>query len=195
MDGRHGVADLVSLLRKAYSGELAAALAYRGHANSVRDPAERDRILEIEGEEYHHRDLVGGILARLGSAPSPAKDRRARAVGNVLAFLCHVTGHLLPMWGAGRLEKGNIREYEVAARWAVEAGRPEFVDCLLGMAEVEWEHEFYFRSRVRASPLARFVPIWAPPPPKSEIRASFERETGIPSTSPLPARGATVAVR
>jgi hypothetical protein len=35
----------------AYSGELAAGLAYRGHWRSVRDAAERERIQTIEAEE------------------------------------------------------------------------------------------------------------------------------------------------
>ena len=80
------------------------------------------------------------------------------------------------MWGAGRLERGNIVEYEVAARHAVRAGRREFTDCLLAMAEVEWEHEKFFRERVLSHRLAALVPLWDPPPPKEEIRASFARE-------------------
>ena len=63
-----------------------------------------------------------------------------------------------------------IVEYEVAARLAVESGHVEFVLCLLEMAEVEWEHELYFRERVLSHPLARFIPVWRVPPPKSEIR-------------------------
>ena len=57
-------------------------------------------------------------------------------------------GWFAPMYGAGRLESRNIREYETAARYARDCGREEFIDCLLTMAEVEWEHEYYFRSRV-----------------------------------------------
>jgi hypothetical protein len=70
-------------------------------------------------------------------------------------------------------------EYETAARLAVRAGRPEFVDCLLTMAEVEWDHEQYFRSRVLTHRLASRLPMWPAPPAKSEIRASFEREMEI----------------
>jgi hypothetical protein len=88
-----------------------------------------------------------------------------------------VAGWLAPMYGAGKLERRNIEEYETAARLAMAASHPEFVDCLLGMAEVEWEHEAYFRSRVLSHRLARLLPIWPAPPPKQEIRASFERET------------------
>lgn len=175
MGQSHEIAALAALLRLAYSGELAAALAYRGHWKSVKDPGERARIRQIEDEEWHHRDLVGGMLAQIGMAPSPARERRARMVGRALALFCHVAGWLAPMYGAGRLERRNIVEYETAARLAVEAGRPEFVDCLLTMAEVEWDHEQYFRSRVLTHRLAARMPMWPAPPPRREIRAAFER--------------------
>lgn len=178
--GADGAAEgLVAILRLACSGELAAALAYRGHWHAVRDPADRERIRRIEAEEWHHRELVGAMLAGLGAAPAPTRERRARLIGRGLGLLCHVAGWLLPMYGAGRLERGNIVEYETAARLAVEAGRPELADCLLGMAEVEWEHEQYFRSCVGRHRLARWVPLWPPPPPRAEIRESFRRDTGF----------------
>jgi hypothetical protein len=80
------------------------------------------------------------------------------------------------MYGAGRLESRNIVEYETAARRARDCGREDFVDCLLTMAEVEWEHENYFRSRVLLHPLGRRLPLWPVPPPKEAIRRSFEQE-------------------
>ena len=98
---------------------------------------------------------------------------RATIVGRVLGCLCHVTGWLAPMYGAGRLESRNIREYELAARFARDADRAEFIDCLLEMAEVEWEHENYFRSRVLDHWLGRRLSLWPSPPPKDAIRKSF----------------------
>jgi rubrerythrin len=169
---------LTTILQGAYSGELAAGLAYRGHWRSVGDPADRERIRQIEREEWHHRELVGDMLVRLGKSPSPARERRARLVGHVLGALCHVAGWLAPMYGAGRLESRNIVEYETAARLAASAGWPEFVECLLGMAEVEWEHEHYFRSCVERHRLGRRLSLWPAPPPKREIRESFAREMG-----------------
>jgi rubrerythrin len=168
--------ELIELLRLAYSGELAAAYAYRGHARSLADPEERRRVAEIEREEWLHREHVGRMLAELGAAPSDARERRAGRVGRVLAALCHVTGWLAPMYGAGRLESRNIREYEHAARLARAAGRGEWVDALLTMAEVEWEHERYFRSCVRSHALACCVPMWPEPPSKTTIRRAFESE-------------------
>ena len=173
----HPLEALTAILRLAYSGELAAALAYRGHWKSVSDPDDRARIHRIEDEEWHHRELVGGMLARIGMSPSPARERRAWAIGRTLGLLCHVAGWLAPMYGAGKLERRNIKEYETAARLAARAGHPEFVECLLTMAEVEWDHEAYFRSRVLSHRLGRGLPLWPAPPPKSEIRASFERDT------------------
>lgn len=164
---------LVDLLRMAYSAEKAAAYAYRGHAASVRDPEERAAIRKIEDEEWRHRELVGGILRDLGVEPSPGRERRAALIGRVLAVLCHLTGWLAPMYGAGKLERKNIGEYEDAARFAVACGRGEFVDCLLEMAEVEWEHERYFRSRVLSHRFARWIPLWPETPPKSTIREAF----------------------
>lgn len=77
------------------------------------------------------------------------------------------------MYGAGKLERGNIVEYEVAAVYAMRCGHPEMVDCLLEMAEVEWEHERYFRERIAGRWLLRFFPLWDPPPPKENIREQF----------------------
>jgi rubrerythrin len=174
-DSRASRAALVALLQLAYSGELAAAHAYRGHARSVADPAERRAIEEIEREELHHRELVGRMLVELGAGPSRARERRAAVVGRVLGFLCHVSGWLAPMYGAGRLESRNIREYEAAARFARDSGHAHWVDCLLTMAEVEWEHEHYFRSRVLSHRWARVLPIWPRPAPKETIRAELTR--------------------
>ncbi|HKD16761.1 MAG TPA: ferritin-like domain-containing protein [Thermoanaerobaculia bacterium] len=167
---------LIQILQLAYSGELAAAYAYRGHARSVRNPEERARIRQIEEEEWHHRELVGELLSSLGAAPDPRREARAAVVGRTLGVLCHVAGWFVPMYGAGRLESRNIREYEVAAGFARDCGRTEMIDCLLGMAEVEWEHEAYFRSRVLSHPWSRRIAVWPQPPAKETIRAAFSEE-------------------
>lgn len=189
MDPHDSRRQLVAILQHAFSGERAAGYAYRGHWKSVSDPAQRERIRAIEDEEWHHRRLVGEMLATLGSRPRRARELRALVIGRVLGALCHVTGWFMPMYGAGRLESGNIKEYEDAARRAAECGRPELVDCLLTMAEVEWEHERYFRTQVQGHPLARHVPLWPAPPAKETIRAA-EPGGAAPETSEL-ARPAT----
>ena len=168
---------LIAILQLAYSGELAAAYAYRGHWHSVSGADERESIRTIEEDEWRHRKLVGEMLAALGSAPNKARERRATIIGRTLGFLCHVTGWLAPMYGAGKLESRNIVEYETAARFARDSGQTQMVDCLLEMAEVEWDHEKYFRSQVLLHAIGRRLPIWPEPPPKESIRQSFENES------------------
>jgi rubrerythrin len=169
--------NLIALLQLAYSAERAAAYAYRGHWHSVVSEDERIRIRQIEDEEWHHRKLVGEMLESLGAHPSRQREIRALVVGRVLGVLCHAMGWLAPMYGAGRLESRNVGEYETAARYARDCGREDFIDFLLTMAEVEWEHEKYFRSRVLIHPLGRRLSLWPAPPPKEMIRESFARES------------------
>jgi rubrerythrin len=168
--------QLINLLKMAYSAELAAAYAYRGHWHSVRDPEERRHIRKIEDEEWHHRQLAGEMLGELNAQPSRAREWRATILGRFLAVLCHLCGWLAPMYGAGRLESRNIGEYERAARYARDSGHNSFTDCLLTMAEVEWEHEFYFRSRVTSHRWGSRLQLWPEPPPKQSIRLSFDNE-------------------
>ena len=172
--------QLIELLKMAYSAELAAGYAYRGHWNSVADADEKARISKIEDEEWHHRRLVGEMLSELNSRPSRWLEIRATVIGRVLAILCHLSGWLTPMYGAGRLESRNIREYEAAARYARDSGRHSFIDALLTMAEVEWEHEFYFRSRVENDRWGAKLQLWPSPPPKERIRQSFASEYSSP---------------
>jgi rubrerythrin len=171
-------AQLIAILQLAYSGELAAGYAYRGHWHSVSDPEERRSIKKIEDEEWHHRKLVGEMLESLGAGPNKVREVRATVVGRVLGVLCHVSGWFAPMYGAGKLESRNIVEYETAARHALACGRDDLIDCLLTMAEVEWEHEKYFRSCVLRHRWSRRVSVWPEPPPKEAIRASFQTEVG-----------------
>ena len=170
---------LVGLLRLAYSGELAAALAYRGHWHAVADAGEKEAIRKIEAEEWHHRELVGGMLCALGSKPSRSREIRAWLIGKSLGIACHVAGWLAPMYGAGKLERKNIGEYERAAQFARDCGRTELIDCLLTMAEVEWEHEQYFRARVLSHRCAARILLWPAPPPKAEIRRGFAAQLPV----------------
>jgi rubrerythrin len=168
--------NLKRILQLAFSGERAAAYAYRGHWKSLSDKEERARIKQIEDEEWHHRELVGEMLRSLDADPNSLREIRALLIGRVLGLLCHFTGWLAPMYGAGRLESRNIVEYETAARYARDCAREDLVNCLLTMAEAEWEHETYFRSRVLLHPLGRRLSLWPVPPPKEAIRQSFKQE-------------------
>src|SRR4030095_11587694 len=96
--------QLVYILQLAYSGELAACYAYRGHWHSLSDKDERAQVKLIEEEEWHHRKLVGEMLQSLGATPDERRELRATIVGRMLGLLCHLSGWLAPMYGAGRLE-------------------------------------------------------------------------------------------
>ncbi len=135
---------LVALLQEAYSGEMAAAYAYRGHWKSLPDPAERETVARIEREEWDHRRIVGGMLQALGAAPVGWKEAKAWLIGRTLGPLCHVSGRFLPMHFAWRLEVRNIDEYEAAATHARASGHLELIPELARMAEVEREHERFF---------------------------------------------------
>jgi len=176
VSGNDSREKLIALLQLAYSGELAAAHAYRGHWHSVHQTVERESIRKIEEDEWRHRKLVGEMLAGLGAGPSKRREIRAAIIGRTLGLLCHVTGWLAPMYGAGKLESRNVKEYETAARYARDCGCVDLIDCLLEMAEVEWDHEFYFRSRVKEHVLGRRLPLWPQPPPKVTIRLTLESE-------------------
>jgi rubrerythrin len=171
---RDSEAKLIKILQLAYSGERAAAYAYRGHWKSVTDLEEKQRIRQIEDEEWHHRQLVGEMLAKLGAQPNRWRELRSTIIGRTLGLLCHLSGWLIPMYGAGKLESRNIVEYETAARYARGCGREELIDCLLTMAEVEWEHEYYFRHKVLQHRWSQRLSIWPEPPAKETIRM-FEK--------------------
>ena len=166
----------MALLQLAHAGELAAALAYAGHAASVTDPAEQAAITCIKLEELDHRARVGAMLDALGAAPDERRERRMRRIGRLIGTFCHVGGWYAPMYGAGRFERNNIGEYERAARYAIDAGYPRFVDDLIDMAEVEWEHERYFRTKSASHWLWRWSPKWSPPASKDTIRAGLGRD-------------------
>ncbi len=170
MSDQNSLESLVSILKLAYSGELAAAYAYRGHWHSLDNPDERKQIAAIENDEWHHRKLIGQILHSLHAKPSTYREVRAALIGKTLAVFCHLAGWLAPMFGAGRLERGNILEYQTAALYARAAGREDLIECLLVMAEVEWDHEQYFRAKVLSHRWAHRLPIWPAPPAKESIR-------------------------
>src|SRR6185312_3214503 len=95
----------VRLLQLAFSGELGAAIAYRGHAAAVTDPSERQHIRLIRAEELDHRARVGRILRHVGGLPDPLLELRNRCVGTAIAAFCHIGGWFAPMYGAGWIER------------------------------------------------------------------------------------------
>jgi rubrerythrin len=174
---------LVALLQLAYSAEMGAALAYRGHWRSLPQGEEQNHIQQIEAEEWEHRRLIGEILHQLGSKPRRWLEVKFFVIGTFLRFLCHLLGWFLPMYGAGRLESQNYREYLQAASYALECKQREFINCFLSMAEVEWEHEHYFRGKVLGHRWLGYFPLWPPLPSKESIRASFVLQEMLVATA------------
>ena len=164
---------LITELQHAHAGELAAGFAYAGHWRSLRDPEEREHVQQIEREEAHHRQLVAGLLAQLGAKPNRRREAVFFVIGKLIGVFCHVGGWFAPMYGAGRLERRNIVEYERAAMYASLCGHEAMIECLLEMAEVEWEHESYFRHKVMGHWMLRLFPLWSEAPPKKEIRERY----------------------
>lgn len=165
--------QLAFLLRLAYSGELGAARAYAGHHAALRDREERRALMRILRDELHHRHVLLRMLGELGSAPDPRRERKLNFVGRCISAFCRVGGWFAPMYGAGRLESQNIVEYENAARLANIAGLEAWVEELLVLAEVEWDHELFFREKSRSHVLWRVVPGWNVPLPRATIRERY----------------------
>jgi hypothetical protein len=147
---------LIHILQGAYSGELAAGFAYRGHWKSVKNANERAAIKKIEHEEWVHRQRVGEMLASLDSGPRRLREVKLWMIGRTIGLSCHLIGWFLPMYFAGRLESGNVIEYEVAASHAGALGLKEFEADLLVMARVEKEHELFFLNVITGH---RLLPI------------------------------------
>lgn len=140
--------SLKRILQNAHAGELAAALAYRGHWKSVRDSEQRSRIKRIEAEEWDHRARVREWLRVLEVEPRRTRERVFRIIGGSLGLLCRASGWFFPMYFAGRLESRNTKEYSDAAVLASLIGMSDCAADMLEMSEKELEHEEFFRAQV-----------------------------------------------
>lgn len=175
--------QLIHILQGAFSGELAAGFAYRGHWKSVTNTTERAAIQKIEQEEWVHRKRVGEMLAILGGTPHRVRETRCWVIGRTIGFACHLIGWFLPMYFAGRLESGNVIEYEVAAAHAGALGLRDFEADLLTMAAVEKEHEQFFLSVIaghRWLPLLSGLFGWGD---TAQIEKSVSPETASPESA------------
>jgi hypothetical protein len=156
--------NLIRILQNAYSGEIAAAYAYRGHWRSLKAGTQKNRIEHIEAEEWDHRRRVGEWLEKLDAAPRPMRERVFWMIGKFLGHSCFISGWFFPMYFAGRLESGNSVEYEDAAVFAEKLKMDDCVADLLDMARVEVEHEVFFRETVAGHwllPMMRRVFGWS----------------------------------
>lgn len=166
---------LIKLLQNAHAGEKAAANAYYGHAWSALfvSKQEKAEILEIYQDELHHRARLYEMLVELDAKPRISRELLMFLVGFVIGFLCLFGGWFIPMYGAAKLENENIEEYEVAARLAKVSGYPHFVDELLTFAEIECDHEAYFRKKAESHFLIKYFPFRARRPIRGSIREKY----------------------
>jgi len=148
--------NLISILQNAHAGELAAAYAYRGHWKSLREGAEKERIKQIETEEWTHRANVRQWLAELSAEPRKAREAFFWAIGRVLGLTCYVSGWFFPMYFAGRLESQNVQEYVTAAEFAKDLEMEDCAAQMLEMAETERAHEVFFRQTINGH---RLLPV------------------------------------
>ena len=148
---------LVKLLQKAYSGEKAAAFAYIGHARSLKDPAAKAAVRQIEEDEWMHRENVRALMERYEVPVSRWLEVKLHIIGRVISAGCHVIGRFMPFFFAGKLESGNVCEYFVMMRHFHALGIREHDAMLSEMAMKEKEHEVYFLEQIRKD---RLMPLF-----------------------------------
>jgi hypothetical protein len=151
---------LVKLLQKAYSGEKAAAFAYIGHARSLRDPAAKAAVRQIEEDEWKHRENVLGLMRRYDVPVSRWLEVKLHIIGRIISASCHVIGRFMPFFFAGKLESGNVCEYFVMMRHFHSLGIHEHDAMLYEMGMKEKEHEVYFLGQIRTSRLLPLFQRW-----------------------------------
>ena len=148
---------LVKLLQTAHSAERAAAFAYIGHAASLRDPAAKAAVKQIEDDEWQHRENVLRIMRQYDIPISRSYELRFYVIGRIISASCHVIGQFMPFFFAGKLESGNVCEYFVMMRYFHSLGIHEHDAVLYEMGIKEKEHEVYFLEQVKTS---RLLPLF-----------------------------------
>lgn len=145
-------------LRVAYSTEIGAASAYRGHARATRDPAVAAYILGIEQDERHHRAAVGELLEAFGARPFYPLELLFWVVGNTIGLGCFVWGEWASAFGAAQFEFGGMGDYRRAARAARAVGEHELAARLEVFEQQEAAHRAFFLALARSR-----LPIGARP--------------------------------
>src|SRR5687768_10125447 len=148
--------ELVDLLKKAYSAEKAAAFAYQGHADAVKNSEEKKAIKQIEDDEWFHRKEVLEIMDHYNIPISKFYEFRFHVIGKIISGSCYVIGWFMPFYFAGRLESGNVCEYFRMKQYFHAIGIKEHDRILYEMGIKEKEHEIYFLDQIKNSKLLPF---------------------------------------
>lgn len=133
-------------------------------------------IGRIEREEWHHRQVLAQMLAELGGRPRPLREALMASLGALIGLSCRVSW-LLPMLGAGLIERGNVRVYRRLVRCAVAADRPDLAATLAALGQVEVDHAVWFFERVGEHWLGRRL-TWLGP--TAAERTAFAAPGGAP---------------
>lgn len=148
---------LIKSLRKAYAAEKAAALAYVGHAKSIRDHTHKALIHQIETDEWNHRREVLKIMQEYDIPVSLFYEVKYYIIGKVIAASCFIIGWFMPYFFAGKLESGNVCEYFVMIHYFHSLGIRKHDKILYEMGVKEKEHEDYFLAQIKSS---RLLPLF-----------------------------------
>ncbi len=140
---------LTTLLQKAYSAEKAAAIAYQGHAGSVKNVIQKATINQIEKDEWHHRACVLNIMKEYDIPVSKFFEAKMYITGKVICLGCYLIGWFMPFYFAGSLESGNVCEYFKMIHYFHELGITKHDKVLYDMGIKEKEHEVYFLSIIK----------------------------------------------
>ena len=133
--------EFIKLMQAAYSGELAAALAYGGHWRALKKQSEIDAVKQIEIDEWQHRKRVGEILLEIGAKPSWMREKIFFAIGTSIALICRVCGYFCAAYFAGILESSNVNEYNRAYELAKKLNLNHLLKDFGEMEKTEAEHE------------------------------------------------------
>ncbi len=149
--------QLINSLRLAYSAEKAAAYAYIGHAGSLRDVGVKQRVVQIEQDEWDHRREVGALMDRYAIPVSKWYELKYAVIGRLIGLSCYLIGRFMPFFFAGKLESGNVCEYIVMLRHFHTLGITEHDEMLYAMGLKEKEHEVFFQQMIDG---ARWLPLF-----------------------------------
>jgi demethoxyubiquinone hydroxylase (CLK1/Coq7/Cat5 family) len=138
---------LIRMLRCAHSSELGAFHAYEGHIRSLSCPIERDKLRNIQNDEWMHVLALRRMLDQFNATPNRFLDLIFTLIGKTAAKISRITGRYLPMKGAALIEAIGFNAYREIASEASKCGNRLLVDELLQMALNEYMHEEYLEGR------------------------------------------------
>jgi hypothetical protein len=148
---------LVTLIQKAYSGEMAAAFAYVGHAASLKSSKEQLAVKQIEQDEWSHRSNIYKLMQKYEIPVSRYFEFRFYCIGKLISISCYFIGWFMPYFFAGKLESGNVCEYFLMMRYFNSMNIHEHDEVLYEMGIKEKEHEMYFLKQIKTS---RLLPLF-----------------------------------